>query len=63
MYKILDIYVSTSTSFSRALIDMTSRANKGVVAILGALWSIKEYAPDVFLKLFCKNYKSDYQPL
>lgn len=31
---------------------MASRAKKGVVEILRALWSIGEHAPDVFLKLF-----------
>ena len=52
MYKYLGIYLSTRLSFVYTMSDLAERAKKGTVAIIRMLWSIGEYSPATFFKLF-----------
>lgn len=52
MYKYLGILMSTRLTFSHTFKDLAERARRGVSAILKLLWTIGEFSPNVFFKLF-----------
>jgi exonuclease III len=52
MYKYLGIFMSTKLSFQHAFKDLAERARKGVAAIMKFLWTVGEFSPKIFFKLF-----------
>jgi hypothetical protein len=52
MYKYLGIYMSTRLTFSHTFKDLADRARKGVSAIMKMLWTLGEFSPAIFFKLF-----------
>lgn len=52
MYKYLGIFLSSRLTFSHTFKDLAERASKGVSAIVRLLWSVGDFSPNVFFKLF-----------
>lgn len=52
MYKYLGIFMSSKLSFQHTFKDLAERARKGVSAIMRFLWTVGEFSPTVFFKLF-----------
>jgi len=52
MYKYLGVTLTTRLSFQPTMRDLAERGRKGCAAIIKMLWSIGEFSPNIFFKLF-----------